>query len=90
MMGHNETAEAREARIARLRREQFGDDLIANAYAVYDSDPRVNGPDDRDAFRDAVLPLTEAWRCPHDNDFCRQDFSDTYGPFVPHPLEKKS
>ena len=29
------------------------DDLDA-AYAVYDSDPRTNGPEDREAFADAV------------------------------------
>ena len=30
---------------------------IMDAYAVYDTDPRVNGPDDLDAFLEAVLPL---------------------------------
>ena len=30
---------------------------IMDAYAVYDTDPRVHGPDDLDAFLEAVLPL---------------------------------
>ena len=30
---------------------------IKQAYATYDSDPRAGGPDDRDAFVDAVTPL---------------------------------
>lgn len=30
---------------------------INRAYARYDSDPRVSGPEDMDAFRDAVRPL---------------------------------
>ena len=30
---------------------------FAKAYAQYDADPRVNGPDDYLAFRDAVIPL---------------------------------
>jgi hypothetical protein len=33
---------------------------INRAYARYDSDPRVSGPDDMDAFHDAVRPLYEA------------------------------
>ena len=33
------------------------DQRIMDAYAVYDTDPRVHGPDDLDAFQDAVLPL---------------------------------
>ncbi len=54
-MNEHETQEQRNRRIAKLRAEQFGDDPIANAYAVYDSDPRVSGPDDFEAFRDAAL-----------------------------------
>lgn len=34
-------------------------DPIMDAYARYDSDPRVNGPDDFEAFRDAVMSLLE-------------------------------
>ena len=30
---------------------------VKDAYARYDADPRVNGIDDFEAFRDAVLPL---------------------------------
>ena len=30
---------------------------IMDAYAVYDTDPRAHGPDDLDAFQDAVRPL---------------------------------
>lgn len=33
------------------------EELINEAYARYDSDPRVHGIDDMDAFRDAVRPL---------------------------------
>ena len=32
---------------------------IERAYAAYDSDPRVNGPDDFEAFVDAVRPILE-------------------------------
>ena len=35
----------------------MSDSDIRKAYAAYDSDPRVGGPDDRDAFIDAVSPL---------------------------------
>ena len=31
--------------------------LIMKAYAAYDSDPRVSGPDDFDAFQDALTGL---------------------------------
>ena len=30
---------------------------IMDAYAAYDTDARAHGPDDLDAFQDAVLPL---------------------------------
>ncbi len=30
------------------------DMAVLDAYAIYDADPRTNGPDDSDAFRDAV------------------------------------
>ena len=38
------------------------DGPIADAYARYDSDPRVNGPDDFEAFADAVETHTERVR----------------------------
>lgn len=34
-------------------------DPVADAYAWYDSDKRVNGPDDMEAFRDALQPLMD-------------------------------
>lgn len=34
------------------------EERISEAYGRYDSDPRVSGVDDMDAFRDAVRPLT--------------------------------
>lgn len=37
-------------------------DPIRQAYARYDSDPRVSGMYDFEAFRDAVLPLVEDWQ----------------------------
>lgn len=30
-------------------------DPILDAYAIYDSDPRVGGPNDYDAFRNAIV-----------------------------------
>lgn len=38
------------------------DDAIMRAYAAYDSDPRVHGPDDFEAFSDAVRSLLDAQR----------------------------
>lgn len=35
-------------------------EAIDAAYAAYDSDPRVHGPDDYEAFADAVTPLLRA------------------------------
>lgn len=44
-----------DAIIEHLETEQ----CILDAYARYDSDPRVSGPDDYEAFKDAVIPLVE-------------------------------
>jgi hypothetical protein len=44
------------------------DTSLFNAYGWYDADPRVNGPDDWEAFRDAVRPLLLNERCA----FCNQ------------------
>lgn len=41
-----------------LGADQITEAFIINAYERYDSDPRVHGPEDLDAFRDALLGAT--------------------------------
>lgn len=56
MLDLGRRVEALEQAVSELQGRHH-ESSIRDAYARYDSDPRVSGPDDYEAFRDAVKLL---------------------------------